>query len=96
MPFLAFYLTGLVLEMDALYVVKAFLLVCFYSLLHFLSNLLFDDDLKNIFPLSVYLATKVRRGRGRAGGALGRGASDACACCRCGSTSRGWCSWRAR
>ncbi|XP_047023549.1 palmitoyltransferase Hip14 isoform X2 [Helicoverpa zea] len=58
MPFVAFYLTGLVLEMDALYLVKAFLLVCFYGALHFLSNLLFDDDLKNIFPLSVYLATK--------------------------------------
>lgn len=60
MPFVAFYLTGLVLEMDALYLVKAFLLVCFYAALHFLSNLLFDEDLKNIFPLSVYLATKVR------------------------------------
>ncbi|XP_075972291.1 palmitoyltransferase Hip14 [Anticarsia gemmatalis] len=59
MPFVAFYLTGLVLEMDAPYLVKAFLLVCFYALLHFVSNLLFDDDLKNIFPLSVYLATKI-------------------------------------
>ncbi|CAH2092312.1 unnamed protein product [Euphydryas editha] len=58
-PFLAFYLTGLVLEMDAMYPLKAFLLVCFYALLHFLTNALFDDDLKNIFPLSVYLATKV-------------------------------------
>ncbi|XP_050341961.1 palmitoyltransferase Hip14 [Nymphalis io] len=58
-PFLAFYITGLVLEMDAMYPIKAFLLVCFYALLHFLTNALFDDDLKNIFPLSVYLATKV-------------------------------------
>lgn len=58
-PFLAFYLTGLVLEMDVMYPLKAFLLVCFYALLHFLTNALFDDDLKNIFPLSVYLATKV-------------------------------------
>ncbi|CAG5006039.1 unnamed protein product [Parnassius apollo] len=59
MPFMAFYLTGLVLEMDAIYLLKMFLLVCFYALLHFLSNALFDDELKNIFPLSVYLATKV-------------------------------------
>lgn len=59
MPFIAFYLTGLVLEMDAFYLLKIFLLVCFYALLHFVSNLLFDDELKNIFPLSVYLATKV-------------------------------------
>ncbi|CAB3221760.1 unnamed protein product [Arctia plantaginis] len=59
MPFVAFYLTGLVLEMDALYLIKGFLLVCFYALMHFVSNLLFDDDLKNILPLSVYLATKM-------------------------------------
>ncbi|KAJ0179628.1 hypothetical protein K1T71_005340 [Dendrolimus kikuchii] len=58
MPFVAFYLTGLVLEMDTLYLIKIFLLVCFYTFLHFVSNLLFDDELKNIFPLSVYLATK--------------------------------------
>lgn len=57
-PFLAFYLTGLVLEMEAPYLLKAFLLVCFYTLLHFLTNALFDEELKNIFPLSVYLATK--------------------------------------
>lgn len=57
-PFLAFYLTGLVLELEALYLLKAFLLVCFYALLHFLTNALFDEELKNIFPLSVYLATK--------------------------------------
>ncbi|XP_059059496.1 palmitoyltransferase Hip14 [Achroia grisella] len=59
MPFIAFYLTGLILEMEAIYILKLFLLLCFYALLHFLSNVLFDDDLKNIFPLSVYLATKV-------------------------------------
>ncbi|XP_068627576.1 palmitoyltransferase Hip14 [Battus philenor] len=59
LPFIAFYVTGLVLDMDAVYLLKAFLLVCFYALLHFLSNALFDDELKNIFPLSVYLATKV-------------------------------------
>ncbi|XP_072941998.1 palmitoyltransferase Hip14 [Epargyreus clarus] len=59
MPFVAFYLTGLALEMSAPLLVKLFLLVCFYALLHFVSNVLFDEDLKNIFPLSVYLATKV-------------------------------------
>ncbi|KPJ16263.1 Palmitoyltransferase ZDHHC17 [Papilio machaon] len=59
MPFMAFYVTGLVLEIDTLYMFKMFLLVCFYAVLHFLGNALFDDELKNIFPLSVYLATKV-------------------------------------
>ncbi|GBP07474.1 Palmitoyltransferase Hip14 [Eumeta japonica] len=57
-PFLAFYITGLLLEMDTLYLIKLFLLTCFYALLHFITNALFDDELKNIFPLSVYLATK--------------------------------------
>lgn len=60
MPFLVFYLTGLVLELDALYLVKVCLLVCVYCAAHWLSNALFDDELKNIFPLTVYLATKVR------------------------------------
>lgn len=60
MPFMAFYLTGLTFEMDINYPLKVLFLVCFYALLHFMSNLLFDDELKNIFPLSVYLATKVR------------------------------------
>ncbi|XP_028041893.1 palmitoyltransferase Hip14 [Bombyx mandarina] len=59
MPFMAFYLTGLILETDLNYPLKTLILIGFYSLLHFTSNLLFDDELKNIFPLSIYLATKV-------------------------------------
>ncbi|XP_028157492.1 palmitoyltransferase Hip14 isoform X2 [Ostrinia furnacalis] len=59
MPFIAFYVTGLVLEMEVFFLLKMFILICFYALLHFVSNILFDDELKNIFPLSVYLATKV-------------------------------------
>ncbi|XP_045763022.1 palmitoyltransferase Hip14 isoform X1 [Maniola jurtina] len=58
-PFLAFYLTGLVLEADAAYVLKALLLTALFALLHCLTNALLDDELKNIFPLSVYLATKL-------------------------------------
>ncbi|CAK1544798.1 unnamed protein product [Leptosia nina] len=58
-PFLAFYITGMVVEMEALYLMKLLILLCFYIVLHFLTNFLFDDELKNIFPLSVYLATKM-------------------------------------
>ncbi|XP_050679892.1 palmitoyltransferase Hip14 [Leptidea sinapis] len=57
-PFLAFYLTGMLVELDAPIYLKAFLLVCLYSVLHVVTNFLFDDELKNIFPLCVYLATK--------------------------------------
>lgn len=57
-PFLAFYLTGLVLELEAAYALKALLLGGLYALLHLLTGALLDDELKNVFPLSVYLATK--------------------------------------
>ncbi|XP_045492169.1 palmitoyltransferase Hip14 isoform X2 [Colias croceus] len=57
-PFLAFYITGMVVELDAPQLLKLLILICFYALLHFVSNFLFDDELKNIFPLSIYLATK--------------------------------------
>lgn len=59
MPFIAFYITGLIFEMDALYLIKFFLISCFYALLHFVGQALFDEELKNLLPLSVYLATKV-------------------------------------
>ncbi|XP_063379743.1 palmitoyltransferase Hip14 [Cydia fagiglandana] len=57
-PFVAFYLSGLVLESRARYAVKALLLLALSAALHALGSALLDDDLKNIFPLSVYLATK--------------------------------------
>ncbi|XP_045487875.1 palmitoyltransferase Hip14 [Pieris rapae] len=59
LPFLAFYVTGLVVETDAPHPLKALILVVFYASLHFTTNSLFDDELKNIFPLSVYMATKL-------------------------------------
>ncbi|XP_049888133.1 palmitoyltransferase Hip14 [Pectinophora gossypiella] len=58
-PLAAFYLTGLVLELAAHAAVKLLLLGALYAALHAAAHALLDDDLKNVFPLSVYLATKV-------------------------------------
>lgn len=58
-PFVAFYLTGLALELTAPWYAKTALLFALGAALHALTTALLDDDLKNIFPLSVYLATKV-------------------------------------
>ncbi|XP_052737938.1 palmitoyltransferase Hip14 [Bicyclus anynana] len=58
-PFVAFYLTGLVLEADAAYALKALLLAALLALLHLLTGALLDDELKGVLPLSVYLATKL-------------------------------------
>lgn len=94
MPFLGFYLTGMALEAAAPYALKALMLLALYGALHAAAHALLSDELRNIFPLSVYLATKVGV---RAGGCLPvclRALSPRSRC-RCGSTSRGWCSWRA-
>lgn len=72
-PFVAFYLTGLALELAAPWYAKAALLCALGAALNALTTPLLDDELKNIFPLSVYLATKVRPLRRRHRGARGRG-----------------------
>ncbi|XP_063223420.1 palmitoyltransferase Hip14 isoform X2 [Bacillus rossius redtenbacheri] len=57
-PFLAFYAIGIVLQSDLLYLVKFGLLVAGYLLVYLLSQVLFDDRLMNLLPMSIYLATK--------------------------------------
>lgn len=59
MPFLAFYLTGMALGAEAPYALKALLLAALCAALHAAARLLLGDELRNLFPLSVYLATKV-------------------------------------
>lgn len=58
-PFVAFYLTGLVLERGLSYWIKALLLTTLYAALHRLTTALADDELRSLLPLSVYLGTKV-------------------------------------
>ncbi|KAI5632954.1 DHHC palmitoyltransferase domain-containing protein [Phthorimaea operculella] len=59
LPLLGFYLIGLVLELSASYWLKALLLGALCLAMQALASAMLDDDLKNMFPLSVYLATKV-------------------------------------
>lgn len=96
MPFLVFYLVGMVLEAGAPYALKALLLAALLGAAHAAATLLLGDELRNLLPLSVYLATKVRAARARRGrGSCTAGYMQGCTR-RCGSTSRGRCSWRAR
>lgn len=58
-PFIAFYIAGLILGANSLILIKMFLLVCLYIVLHFAGQLLYDDRLMALLPLSIYLATKI-------------------------------------
>ncbi|KAF4521454.1 hypothetical protein B566_EDAN001751 [Ephemera danica] len=57
-PFIAFYVIGLVLEMNQLYLVKMGIFVGCYIILHFAGQLFFDERLSNLLPMAIYLATK--------------------------------------
>ncbi|KAK9885661.1 hypothetical protein WA026_012424 [Henosepilachna vigintioctopunctata] len=57
-PFLAFYLAGTILSTSLLIIIKFFLLVCLYVVLHYAGQILYDDRLMALLPINVYLATK--------------------------------------
>ncbi|XP_049956340.1 palmitoyltransferase Hip14 [Schistocerca serialis cubense] len=57
-PFLVFYLIGIILQSDQNYLVKLGLLLACYIILHFGGQVIFDDRLMNLLPMSIYLATK--------------------------------------
>jgi palmitoyltransferase ZDHHC13/17 len=58
-PFVTFYLIGQIFEANLLALIKMFLLTCLYAVVHTMGSLLFYGELKNVFPLSIYLATKM-------------------------------------
>lgn len=58
-PFLTFYVAGLILGANLLVLIKMFLLSCLYIVLHFAGQLVYDDRLMALLPLSIYLATKL-------------------------------------
>lgn len=58
-PFMAFYLAGSILGTDLIILIKLFLLVCLYIVLHYAGQVLYDDRLMALLPLSIYLSTKV-------------------------------------
>jgi hypothetical protein len=58
-PFLAFYAVGIILQSSQNYLVKLGLLMTCYVVLYMAGQVIFDDRLMNLLPISVYLATKV-------------------------------------
>jgi palmitoyltransferase len=58
-PFLAFYAVGIILQSSQNYLVKLGLLMTCYVVLYMAGQIIFDDRLMNLLPISVYLATKV-------------------------------------
>jgi palmitoyltransferase len=57
-PFLVFYLVGLTFSLNTLFIIKLFLLLCLYVITHTIGQILFDEHLLTLLPLSVYGATK--------------------------------------
>lgn len=57
-PFLAFYTVGIILQSSQNYLVKLGLLMTCYIVVYMASQVVFDDRLMNLLPMSVYLATK--------------------------------------
>lgn len=58
-PFVAFYVAGIIFNSDTKLLIKMFLLTCEYIVLHYIGQLLYDDKLMALLPLSIYLATKL-------------------------------------
>lgn len=57
-PFMAFYIAGAILGTNLIILIKIFLLVCLYIVIHYMGQVLYDDRLMALLPLSIYLSTK--------------------------------------
>lgn len=58
-PFLVYYLVGLLLSADILFIIKVFLLTCIYAICYTIGKQLFDDTLMSLLPLRIYMSTKL-------------------------------------
>lgn len=58
-PFLAFYCAGAILGTNMIVLIKVFFLLCLYIVLHYAGQLMYDDRLMSLLPLSIYLSTKI-------------------------------------
>ncbi|KAJ8986067.1 hypothetical protein NQ317_003361 [Molorchus minor] len=58
-PFMAFYIAGAILSTNLIILIKIFLLVCLYIVIHFVGQILYDDRLMALLPLSIYLSSKM-------------------------------------
>lgn len=59
LPFLFFYIIGLIISIETFFVIKFFLCGCLYAIASTVGRFLFDDHLLTLLPLSIYLATKL-------------------------------------
>ncbi|XP_057672728.1 palmitoyltransferase Hip14 [Diorhabda carinulata] len=57
-PFMAFYIAGAILGTNLIVIIKVFLLVCLYIVIHYAAQVLYDDRLMSLLPLSIYISTK--------------------------------------
>lgn len=58
-PVLIFYIIGLILQLNILYLLKLGLFMALYLVVYGASLLLYDERLMTVMPMAVYLATKV-------------------------------------
>lgn len=59
MPFLVYYLIGVLFSSDLFFIIKFFLIGCMYAVFYTIGRKLFDDTLMALLPLSVYMSTKL-------------------------------------
>ena len=58
-PFIVFYIIGIIFQSGLDYLIKLGAFLTLYTAVYLAKNLLFDERLFHILPISIYLATKV-------------------------------------
>lgn len=59
LPFIFFYITGMIISIDTYFIIKLFLCGLLYAIASTVGRIMFDDHLLTLLPLSIYLATKL-------------------------------------
>ncbi|CAG9860947.1 unnamed protein product [Phyllotreta striolata] len=58
-PFMAFYLAGAILSANLIAIIKVFLLICLYVVIHYSAQIFCDDKSMALLPITIYLSTKM-------------------------------------
>lgn len=64
-PFIVFYIIGLILQSGFDYLAKLGAFLTIYIAVYLANHFLFDERLFQLLPMSIYLATKVRKKKER-------------------------------
>jgi palmitoyltransferase len=59
MPFILFYIIGMIISIDTYFVIKFFLCGCLYAISSTIGRVMFDESVFTLLPLSIYLTTKL-------------------------------------